>query len=106
MYTPQNNLGPTIVFPFHGLTLKLIFTFLELIFGQIRYLQHLFDKLSMLAISVAIKMSIRQEEFEKKWQFLKSKFLPQNEILKCSLLKTIICDKQSLAPMRSFGIKD
>ena len=63
--TPQNELSITVVVS-HCLTLKLKFTVLELICGQKRYLKHHFDKLNMLAISVATKMSIALTRSDKK----------------------------------------
>ena len=56
-YTPQNNLR-TNSFIFSLFNIGIDVCRLELISGQKRYLQHLFDKLNVLAISVVIKMSM------------------------------------------------
>ena len=58
-------LGPTVLFSL-CLTLQLIFTVLVLICEQTRYLQHLFDQLDMMAILVAIKMSMTQRRSDQK----------------------------------------
>ena len=46
--------------------MKLMFTGLELICGQKRFIKHLFNKLNILAISGAIKMSMGPTRSDKK----------------------------------------
>ena len=55
-----------------------MFTVWELICGQKKYLQHFFDKLNMLAISVAIKMSIAPTKSNQK--ILRKMGISENQV--------------------------
>ena len=105
--------GPTLLLFSLYLTLKLMFSMLELVCGQKRYLQQLFNMLNMLAISVAIKMSMaptrsywkilrkvgmsENQIFTPKWKFVKKiwNFLCENKILRHkSCTNVFIWDKR------------